>query len=96
MPRTNRQMMVEILRQGPVLAEDISASVDIPEKNIFPHLDHIQKSLHHGPDRLLREPARCKSYGFVFHKRERFSKPGHCPVCRGSFIDEPCFMIRAL
>jgi hypothetical protein len=42
----------------------------------------------------LMEPARCRSCGFVFHKRERFSKPGHCPACRRSFIDELCFMIR--
>jgi len=95
MSQTVRQMMIEILRTGPVSAKDISARVGIPEKDIFPHLEHIWKTLHHGSDRLLMEPAHCKSCGFVFHKRERFSKPGRCPACRGSFIDEPCFMIRA-
>ena len=94
MPQTVRQMMIEILRNGPVSAKDISALVGIPEKDIFPHLEHIRKSLHHGPDRLLMEPARCRSCGFVFHKRERFSKPGRYPTCRRSFIDEPCFVIR--
>ena len=77
MSQTVRQMMIENLRNGPVSAKDISALVGIPEKDIFPHLEHIRKSLHHGPKRLLMEPTRCRSCGFVFHKRERFSKPGH-------------------
>jgi predicted Zn-ribbon and HTH transcriptional regulator len=94
MSQTVRQMMIEILRNGPVSAKDISALVGVSEKDIFPHLEHIRKSLHHGPHRLLMEPARCNSCGFVFHKRERFSKPGRCPACSRSFIDEPCFMIR--
>lgn len=94
MSQTVRQMMIENLRNGPVSAKDISALVGIPEKDIFPHLEHIRKSLHHGPNRLLMEPARCKLCSFVFHKRERFSKPGHCPACPRSCIDEPCFMIR--
>ena len=95
MSQTVRQMMIEILRHGPVSAKDMSALVGLPEKDIFPHLEHIRKSLHHGPDRMLMEPARCKSCGFVFHKRERFSKPGRCPACRRSFIDDPCFRICA-
>jgi predicted Zn-ribbon and HTH transcriptional regulator len=95
MSQTVRQMIIDILRQGPVSAKELSALVHIPEKEVFPHLEHIRKSLHHGADRLLMEPAHCKSCGFVFHKRERFSKPGRCPTCHGSFIDEPVFMICA-
>ena len=95
MSQTVRQMIIDILVKGPVTAKDISSRVSIPEKEVFPHLEHIRKSLHHGPQRLLVEPACCRSCGFVFHKRERFSKPGRCPACRSSFIDEPSFMIRA-
>lgn len=93
MPQTLRQMIIDILQEGPASAKDVSARVGIPEKDVFSHLEHIRKSLQHGNQRLLIEPARCRSCDFVFHKRERFTKPGHCPACHGSFIDEPSFMI---
>lgn len=95
MSQTVRQMIIDLLLEGPATAKDISAGVGMPEKEIFPHLGHIQKSLHHGTHRLLMEPACCRACGFVFLKRERFTKPGRCPTCRSSFIDEPFFMIRA-
>ncbi len=95
MSQTIRQMILDILLEGPATAKDISSRVSIPEKEVFPHLEHLRKSLHHGPQRLLMEPARCRSCGFMFHKRDRFSKPGRCPTCRSSFIDEPSFMICA-
>ena len=40
MSQTIRQMMIEILRKGPVPAKDISALVGISEKDVFPHLEH--------------------------------------------------------
>ena len=95
MSQTIRQMIIELLLEGPVTTRDISSYASIPEKEVFPHLEHIRKSLHHGKQRLSIEPAACRSCGFVFDKRERFSKPGRCPSCRGSFIDEPLFMIRS-
>jgi predicted Zn-ribbon and HTH transcriptional regulator len=93
MPQTVRQMIIDILHEGPTSAREISTRVHIPEKEVFSHLEHIRKSLQHGNQRLWIEPARCRSCDFVFHKRERFTKPGRCPSCRGSFIDEPFFMI---
>ena len=95
MSQTIRQMIIDFLLDGPATSKDISSCVGIPEKEVFPHLEHIRKSLHHGTQRLLMEPACCRSCGFVFDKRERFTKPGRCPSCRSSFIDEPLFIIRA-
>jgi predicted Zn-ribbon and HTH transcriptional regulator len=43
----------------------------------------------------VMEPACCRACGFVFHKRERFRKPGRCPSCQHSFIEEPVFRIQA-
>lgn len=94
MPQTVRQMIIDFLLEGTASAKDISARVGIREKEVFPHLEHIRKSLQHGTHRLLIEPPHCRSCGFSFHKRERFSKPGRCPVCHRSFIDEPFFVIR--
>ena len=95
MPQTVRQMMIDCLREGPSSAKDLSAWLGIPEREVLPHLEHIRKSLQHGTSRLVIEPARCRSCDFGFHTRARFSKPGRCPACRGSFIDAPCFMIHA-
>ena len=95
MPRTVRQMMIDTLREGPASAKDLSAQVGISEKEVLPHLEHIRKTLHHGTHRLLIKPACCRSCGFTFHERQRLSKPGRCPACRGSSIDEPLFMICA-
>ena len=95
MPQTVRQIITDILLDGPASAKDISKQVGIPEKDVFSHLQHIRKSLQHGKQHLLIEPARCRSCDFVFHKRERFTKPGRCPACQGHFIDEPFFVIGA-
>ena len=93
MLQTVRQMIIDMLQEGPTSAKEISSRVHIPEKDVFSHLEHIRKSLSHRDRHLLIEPARCRSCDFVFHKRQRFNKPGHCPACRGSFIEEPLFMI---
>ena len=95
MSQTVRQMIIDILLQGPATAKELSARVRIPEKDVLPHLAHIRKTLQHGPQRLVMEPACCRACGFVFHKRERLSKPGQCPSCHRSFIEEPVFRIQA-
>ena len=95
MSQTVRQMIIDILLEGPATAKELSARVRIPEKDVLPHLAHIRKSLHHGQQRLVMEPAYCRACGFVFRKRERLSKPGHCPSCHHSFIEAPVFRIQA-
>jgi predicted Zn-ribbon and HTH transcriptional regulator len=95
MSQTVRQMITDILLEGSVTAKELSARVRIPEKDVVPHLAHIRRSLHHGRQRLVMDPAHCRACGFVFHKRERLSKPGRCPACHLSFIAEPVFWIQA-
>ena len=95
MSQTVRQMIIDILLEGPATAKELSARVSIPAKDVFPHLAHIRSSLHHGQQRLVMEPASCRTCGFVFQKRERLRKPGRCPSCHHSFIDQPGFRIQA-
>jgi predicted Zn-ribbon and HTH transcriptional regulator len=71
MAQTVRQMIIDILLEGPATAKELSARVRIPEKDVLPHLAHIRKSLHHGQQRLVMDPACCRACGFVFQKRER-------------------------
>lgn len=91
---TVRRSILSFLEQGGHSAKEISSEVRISEKEVYDHLEHLRKSTsgsrgHH----LLVTPAKCKKCGFVFSKRERFKKPGRCPVCRGESIHEPLFSI---
>jgi predicted Zn-ribbon and HTH transcriptional regulator len=67
--------------------------VGIPEKDVYPHLEHIQQTFRHEKKRLDIIPSVCKGCGFVFRKRTRLTKPGKCPVCRGSAIEEPRYSL---
>ncbi len=92
---TVRHEIVSALEGRTMSAKDISASVRIPEKEVYAHLDHIQKSMGRKERRLAVTPASCLKCGFIFKKRERLTKPGRCPVCHGEQIEEPLFSIEA-
>ncbi len=63
-------------------ARELSALVHIREKDVAPHLEHLEKSLRRSGKRLVIEPAECLQCGFRFEKRRRFTKPSACPRCR--------------
>lgn len=89
---TIRQKIVSILDNNTLSAKDISSYVMISDKDVYEHLGHIQRNKRDYP--LLITPAMCKKCGFVFRKREKLKKPGKCPVCRGTLIEEPLFSIK--
>ncbi len=90
---TARQRILGLLSERPRSAKEISAGVRIPEKEVLGHLDHLRKSLHREGRRVDVTPAECLGCGFVFRKRERFGRPGRCPVCRGESVTEPLFSV---
>jgi predicted Zn-ribbon and HTH transcriptional regulator len=90
---TLRQQIMDLLQQHPMTAKDLSMAIGIGEKQIYPHLEHIQQSLRQQNRSLQVTPSICKQCGFAFKKRERYKKPGKCPVCRGEAIEEPVFFL---
>ena len=44
--------------------------------------------------RIIIEPARCRSCGFVFSE-DKLIKPGKCPACRGTRLFEAQIWIEA-
>ena len=90
---TIRHEIAALLRHGEISAREISAGVHIPEKEVYGHLEHIRITRHGEGGRLLVTPAVCLKCGFAFHKRDRLSKPGRCPVCQGEHIDPPLFSL---
>lgn len=92
---TIRHKIISMLGVRPVSAKEISAEVKIPEKEVYEHLDHIRKTVSQSGHNLVIAPSECNQCGFVFRKRDRFKKPGKCPVCSGESISAPLFSIRA-
>jgi predicted Zn-ribbon and HTH transcriptional regulator len=91
---TIRREIISVLVGKTLSAKDISADVRVSEKEIYEHLEHIQRTISKSEHNFIVTPAECKKCGFIFRKRDRLKKPGRCPVCRGESIQEPLFSIR--
>ncbi len=83
--------MVDILKSRMVTSLEISMELSISEKEVFPHLEHIARSMSRD---FVVEPARCRRCGFVFTKRQRLTMPSRCPRCKGESIERQRFGIR--
>lgn len=90
---TIRQRMMARLAAGRVSAKELSGLLHIGEKEVHGHLVHIGKSAPRSGFHLAVQPAICRDCGFVFRKRKRLTKPGSCPLCRGTFVEEPLFSL---
>ncbi|WP_088536796.1 transcriptional regulator [Geobacter sp. DSM 9736] len=88
---TVRHRLVDLLSDGSADARELSAAAGIPEREVYDHLEQIRHNRHEYT--LVVTPAACRGCGFVFGKRERVTKPGKCPVCRGEHIIPPKFAI---
>lgn len=92
-PKTIRQEILELLRKGSFTTHDLSGILHIREKDVIPHLEHLQRSLKGSIKRFVMEPAECISCGFVFENRSRLSKPSACPKCRKQRVEPPVFHV---
>jgi len=90
---TVRHELMALLVRGEMSARELSVEMGVSEKEVFDHLEHLRIMLRRSAATLLITPASCLKCGFVFGKRERLTKPGKCPVCRGTHIEEPRFTI---
>jgi hypothetical protein len=88
---TLRRRLAFILAEGSYSARELSAILRLAEKEVCRHLPHVGRSLKQEGRKLKIEPAVCRTCGYVFRKRERFTRPSRCPECRGESIDSPLF-----
>ena len=91
---TVRQDLLLALRAGPATARDLSKAVGASEKDIVDHLTHLAKSLKARGAELAVTPTTCLDCSFSFAHREKLSRPGRCPRCRGGRLTLPEFEIR--
>ena len=92
---TIRQKIIALLEIEPRDAYTLSALIGIREKEVYPHLEHIQRSLKAQGRRLSVHPYRCRLCGFVFRRRVKPHPPGRCPQCRQGSIEPAQFVIEA-
>jgi predicted Zn-ribbon and HTH transcriptional regulator len=92
---TLRQEIRRHLEEGPLTARELSARVHIREKDVIPHLEHLERSLRRSGPRLLFEAAECLSCGYRFRNRRRLTRPSACPRCRAQHIAPPVFRLEA-
>jgi len=92
--QTIRQRIIDFLTEKPVNGIEISRALGIREAEVYEHLPHIARTMVAQGKRLLLDPARCLSCGYEFKKRERYSRPSRCPLCRSKHITRPVYKIR--
>ena len=90
---TARDMILQALGAEPLSARELSQRAGLSEREVVSHLQFLQKSLKHGAQRLQLTPPRCLACGFIFHKRERLTRPGRCPICRSTHLCDPLFSL---
>lgn len=91
---TVRQNIISVIKGRTLSVREISAEVKASEKEVYSHLEHIQKTVNKKEHNFMVTPAECRKCGFVFRKRDRLKKPGKCPVCNSELIQEPLFSIK--
>jgi len=90
---TLRQQIIKLLTDGEMDARELSQELGIKEKEAVEHLCHISRSLAVKGKKLTIRPAECLLCGYVFEKRQRFTRPGRCPRCKKSHLQSPGFYI---
>ncbi len=90
---TLRQQIIDLLCREAMTALAISQAVRVSEKDVYRHLEHIQKSVAGQGRKLSVAACSCLACGFIFADRRRLTRPGRCPRCRESRIDHPVFRI---
>ena len=93
---TIRQKIISLLAGKTLSAREISIEAGVSEKEVYEHLEHIQRTINKREHNLIVTPSACKKCGFVFRKRDKLKKPSKCPVCRNEVIREPLFSIRKI
>lgn len=90
---TARQLMIELMRQGPMDVIQLSRALALREKEVLTHLPHIARSVVGRGGRFIMHPAQCLNCGYQFKDRRRLKPPGRCPRCKQSRLQGPDYQI---
>ncbi|HEV3486820.1 MAG TPA: hypothetical protein VG106_15520 [Vicinamibacterales bacterium] len=87
-----RKQLLDVLAVEPRTASSLARELGLHRRDVEDDLRHLVRSARAAGHRVIIEPARCKSCGFVFGE-EKLSKPGKCPQCRSTWLFEPLLRI---
>ena len=87
-----RKDLITLLQDNPLSLKDIAVLLEMTPRDVEDDLRHLIKTLKHSEYRLRVIPAQCRKCGFVFD-REKLHKPGKCPQCHETWIQEPLLEI---
>jgi predicted Zn-ribbon and HTH transcriptional regulator len=90
---TLRQQIQNLLVTRAMSARELSQAIGIREREVYPHLAHIARSVKQHGRQLRILPFACLACGYQFAKRNRFTRPGRCPRCKRSRIETPQYII---
>ncbi len=82
-----RKDLVALLAAGPRSVSSIARELGLRRGDVEDDLRHALRSARAAGHKIVIVPARCRSCGFTFDE-EKLSKPGKCPVCKGSRLYE--------
>jgi len=91
--QSSRERLLQVLSTEPQSARVLSRAAGLSEGDVCIHLTHLQKSLKAQRRHLVITPASCLDCHFTFHKRERLTRPGKCPICHGTHLRDPQFSL---
>jgi predicted Zn-ribbon and HTH transcriptional regulator len=90
---TIRQQIIDLLSEQEMTARDLSQALSIMEKEVYSHLEHIDRSIARQQKKLVVVPFACLLCGFSFAARKKWTRPGRCPVCKEGHVGPAWYRI---
>ena len=90
---TIREQIIELLEDDELTARELSQALSITEKEVYGHLEHVERTLSRRGRKLKVVPFQCLKCGYEFTKRKRRNKPGRCPSCKKGHIANAVFSV---
>ena len=91
---TLRRQLHEILSHEPRSVSSLARELGLTRHGLEDDLQHMLRSAVARGDAVDVLPARCKACGFEFGP-DRLVKPGRCPSCKASRIQEAVISLRS-
>jgi predicted Zn-ribbon and HTH transcriptional regulator len=85
---TRRRDLIALLTSQARSVSSLARDLALERQDLAEELAHAIRSARAAGHRVVVEPARCRTCGFVFGE-EKLTKPGKCPSCRGTRLFEP-------
>jgi transcriptional regulator len=82
-----RKHLLQILTVAPRSVSSIARELGLKRGEIEEDLHHMIRTARAAGHRVIVEPARCRTCGFLFAD-DKLGKPGKCPACRSTWLFE--------